>query len=228
LTTTRAANQHSRGQMRSVVADDHPLYREALRLRLERMWPDSEVTEAGALDELLGFQAALSGAVDLILLDLRMPGLADGAAVRRVVEAFPGSAVVLMSGSASAEDVRQAIQAGARGYLPKTMQPDLFASALAMIVDGGTYLPAEILHPEPLLGDPPMRSTLSPDVIERLTPREKQLLVRLATGAPNKEIGRELGLADVTIKLHVRQILKKIGARNRSEAAVIATKSGLI
>ncbi len=214
--------------MRSVVADDHPLYREALRLRLERMWPESEVTEAGALDDLLGLQEALSGAVDLILLDLRMPGLDDAAGVRRVVEAFPGSAVVLMSGSAGAEDVKKAIQAGARGYLPKTMQPDLFASALTMIVEGGTYLPAEILHPEPLLGESPMRSTLSPDIIERLTPRERQVLVRLATGAPNKEIGRELGLADVTIKLHVRQILKKIGARNRAEAAVIATKSGLI
>jgi DNA-binding NarL/FixJ family response regulator len=222
------ADQHSGGQMRSVVADDHPLYREALRLRLERMWPESEVTEAGALDDLLGLQEALSGAVDLILLDLRMPGLDDAAGVRRVVEAFPGSAVVLMSGSAGAEDVKKAIQAGARGYLPKTMQPDLFASALTMIVEGGTYLPAEILHPEPLLGEPPMRSTLSPDIIERLTPRERQVLVRLATGAPNKEIGRELGLADVTIKLHVRQILKKIGARNRAEAAVIATKSGLI
>ena len=80
----------------------------------------------------------------------------------------------------------------------------------------------------PWAGGPAMRSTLSPDLIDRLTPRERQVLVRLATGAPNKEIGRELGLADVTIKLHVRQILRKIGARNRSEAAVIATKSGLI
>ena len=214
--------------MRSVVADDHPLYREALRLRLERLRPDGEVTEAGDLDELLALRDQRASDVDLVLLDLRMPGLTDAAAVRRVVEAFPGAAVVLMSGAASAEDVKKAVQAGARGYLPKTLQPELFASALAVIIGGGTYLPAEILNAAPILGNQPSPSASGPDAIERLTPRERQVLVRLATGAPNKEIGRELGLAEVTVKLHVRQILKKIGARNRSEAAVIATKSGLV
>jgi two-component system nitrate/nitrite response regulator NarL len=212
--------------MRSVVADDHPLYREALRLRLERIWPDGEVTEAGELSELLGLRDRLAAGVDLILLDLRMPGLADAGAVRRVIEAFPGAAVVLMSGSASAEDVKKAVQAGARGYLPKTLRPEFFASALAMIIGGGTYLPAEVLHATPVIGEP--APPAGADLVERLTPRERQVLVQLATGAPNKEIGRALGLAEVTVKLHVRQILKKIGARNRSEAAVIATKSGLI
>jgi DNA-binding NarL/FixJ family response regulator len=92
-----------------------------------------------------------------------------------------------------------------------------------MIVGGGTYKPADILQ---IL--PPEASVPLPRALDGLTPREQQVLVRLATGAPNKEIGRDLGLAEITVKLHVRQILKKIGARNRSEAASMATRAGLI
>jgi DNA-binding NarL/FixJ family response regulator len=95
-----------------------------------------------------------------------------------------------------------------------------------LICNGGTYLPADILHPSFASA----AKVVAPDrqILDRLTPREQQVLVRLATGAPNKEIGRDLGLAEITVKLHVRQILKKLGARNRSEAASIAAKAGLI
>lgn len=209
--------------MRAIVADDHPLYREAVRLRLERLFPGAEIVEVSSVDELLRLDTGPSAAVDFILLDLNMPGMTGADAVGRVVAAFPRTAVVLMSGVASAADVTAAIRAGARGFLPKTMAPDHFASALSMIVDGGSYIPADILQ-LPLAA---AREQATP-ALDRLTPREQQVLVRLATGAPNKEIGRDLGLAEVTIKLHVRQILKKIGARNRSEAASIATRSGLI
>jgi two-component system, NarL family, nitrate/nitrite response regulator NarL len=209
--------------MRAIVADDHPLYREAVRLRLERLFLGAEIVEVSSVDELLRLDTGPSAAVDFILLDLNMPGMTGADAVGRVVAAFPRTAVVLMSGVASAADVTAAIRAGARGFLPKTMAPDHFASALSMIVDGGSYIPADILQ-LPLAA---AREQATP-ALDRLTPREQQVLVRLATGAPNKEIGRDLGLAEVTIKLHVRQILKKIGARNRSEAASIATRSGLI
>lgn len=214
-----------RAPVRAIVADDHPLYREAVRLRLERAFDSASIVEAASVDETLAVGTAAPKRFDLILVDLHMPGMAGGAAVNRLVDAFPDTPLVLMSGLASSEDVKSAIRAGARGFLPKTMAPDMFASALAMIVAGGTYLPAEILRdlPGEDAGDTPQRLALG-----RLTPREQQVLVRLATGAPNKEIGRDLGLAEVTVKLHVRQILKKIGARNRSEAASIATKAGLI
>jgi DNA-binding NarL/FixJ family response regulator len=210
--------------MRAIVADDHPLYREAVRLRLERLLVSTEIVEASNLEELLAHTTS-PGGVAIILLDMRMPGVTGVEAITRVVEAFPGAAVVLMSGLATASEVAEAVRmTGARGFLPKTMASDHFAAALKLILDGGSFVPADILH-APVEG--PV-ATPAHSALQALTPREQQVLVRLATGSPNKEIGRDLGLAEVTVKLHVRQILKKIGARNRSEAASIATRAGII
>lgn len=212
--------------MRAVVADDHPLFREAVHLRLDRQFPGAIVKEASTLDELLVGHRDAGEPVDLILIDLHMPGMASDA-FERVVREFPRSAVVLMSGLARPEDVRNAVRAGARGFLPKTMPPEAFAAALSIVLGGGTYVPAELINMPESAPQASESGSLSA-TMGALTPREQQVLVRLATGAQNKEIGRDLGLAEVTVKLHVRQILKKIGARNRSEAASMATRAGLI
>jgi DNA-binding NarL/FixJ family response regulator len=210
--------------MRFIVADDHPLYREAVRLRLERSFSSAEVLEVGSIGELLELSDGAAAKPDLILLDLHMPGMAGAETVGRVVEAFAGTPVVLMSGIADRSDVTNAICGGARGFLAKTMAPDLFTGAVSLIAAGGSYLPADILQTRPGEAETPPGAAL----LGFLTPREQQVLVRLAAGAPNKEIGRDLGLAEVTVKLHVRQILKKIGARNRSEAASMAAKAKLV
>jgi two-component system, NarL family, nitrate/nitrite response regulator NarL len=212
--------------MRVVVADDHPLFREAVRLRLNRQFAGAVVKEASSFDELLAGRRDGAEPFDLILIDLHMPGMA-GDAFERVVREFPQAAVVLMSGVARPEDVRSAVRAGARGFLPKTMPPEAFAAALSIVLGGGTYVPAELVNTPGALPEARESGSLNAPM-NALTPREQQVLVRLATGAQNKEIGRDLGLAEVTVKLHVRQILKKIGARNRSEAASIATRAGLI
>jgi two-component system, NarL family, nitrate/nitrite response regulator NarL len=210
------------GAMRVIIADDHPLYREAVRLRMERSFSSAEISEVEGLDELLRLAAAAEGKFNLILLDLHMPGMDGAESIRRVVETFAGTPVVLMSGLAGQADVTAAIRAGARGFVPKTMSPELFTTALSMIAAGGSFVPADVIQESS--ADSKSRSF----PLDALTPREQQVLVRLATGAANKEIGRDLGLAEVTVKLHVRQILKKIGARNRAEAASIAAKAGLI
>ena len=215
--------------MHIVVADDHPLYREAVCLRLGRMYPQAEVVGVASIDELLALTKASQAASKLILVDLHMPGMSGGASIGRIVSAFVHAAVVLMSGEARLADVTAAIQAGAKGYLPKTISSELFSSAVAILVEGGTYLPSEVLNAETVAtngASPPVAATgLS---IDRLTPRQQAVLVRLTAGASNKEIGRDLELSEVTVKLHVRQILKKIGARNRAEATAVAIKSGLI
>jgi len=215
--------------MRIIVADDHPLYREAVKLRLERLLPESEVLEVGSLDELMRqAQAAPTRRIDLVLLDLYMPGMESGPGVAAVVQALPDTPVALMSGAASAQDVRQAIAAGARGFLPKTMASELFAMGISMILAGGSYLPAETMQATGLAAGVPPAQAGDRGFADALSPRERQVLVRLSSGASNKEIGRDLKLAEVTVKLHVRQILRKIKARNRSEAASMATRAGLI
>ena len=215
--------------MNVVVADDHPLYREAVCLRLGRVYPQATVVGVASIDELLALTKVAPSSVKLILVDLRMPGMSGGASIGRVVSAFATAAVVLMSGEATLADVTAAVQAGAKGYLPKTISSELFSSAVAILVEGGTYLPSEVLNAESAT------STAAPATVaatalplDRLTPRQQAVLVRVTAGASNKEIGRELGLSEVTVKLHVRQILKKIGARNRAEATAVAIKSGLI
>ena len=214
--------------MRVVVADDHPLYREALRLRLERVLEPVEILEVGTLDELLRLMDG-DARHDLILVDLWMPGLGPGSAIETLLGACRGSPVVLMSGAASPADVKRAIDLGVRGFLPKTMPPKQLDAAVSILANGGTYVPAEILMETGASGAPsPGNGTdLRQQIADVLTPRERQVLLRLASGSSNKEIGRDLSLAEVTVKLHVRQILKKINARNRSEAASIATRAGM-
>jgi len=211
--------------MRALIADDHPLYREAVRSRLERLMPGVDVVEVGTLSDLMNLREAQSNPFKLILLDLRMPGMSGGDTVREVAQAFPHSPVVLMSGSAGSEDVKRAIEVGARGFLPKTLASELFSAAVSMIVAGGTFLPTEVLQSSGAMTAEPARDRR---LAELLTPREQQVLVHLAAGASNKEIARDLKIAEVTVKLHVRQILRKIQARNRAEAASIAARTGFI
>lgn len=205
-----------------LLADDHPLYLEAVRLRLQRLYPDACFREAETLDATLAASEEGMPRPDLVLSDLNMPGMEGIAGVSRILAAFPGVPFALMSGSARRKDVMTAVQLGVRGFLPKTMNSDAFAAAVSLLLAGGTYLPTELVLDEAEAEAPP------PNLLDRLTPREKQVLVQLAAGASNKEIAREMNLAEVTIKLHVRQILKKIQSRNRSEAAAVAARAGLI
>lgn len=217
------------GVVRVLVVDDHPLYREAVRLRIERLMPDCVVVEAGSLDEVFAATKTISvRPFDLILLDLHLSDLEPRSCVQKVIEAAPDTPVLLMSGSASPQAIKHALAHGARGFVSKTMGSDLFANAISMVLGGGSYLPIEILQEPSATLLAPDNTRGSQNLDAALTPRERQVLVRLATGASNKEIGRELGLAEVTVKLHVRQILRKINARNRSEAAAIATRAGLM
>jgi two-component system, NarL family, nitrate/nitrite response regulator NarL len=210
--------------MHIVIADDHPLYREALHARLARCFPNATISEVASIDELLRAAEDAKSRPDLVLLDLYMPGTDHGRGIARVMTALSQAPVVLISGLASTADVAAAVQAGAKGFLPKTMPTEMFVSALMLIAQGASYVPADVFETP----QPDEAALAQSTVLAALTPRELQVLARLATGASNKEIARDLGLAEVTVKLHVRQILKKTDARNRSEAAAIAVRANVV
>lgn len=211
--------------MRVLIADDHPLYREALRAQIERLFSDATVDEATSFDEVIRRGRVTDALYGLFLVDFHMPGMSP-AGLRELAQAFPGVPIAVISGTANAADVRSVVQAGVRGFIPKTATGAHLMHALQLLLAGGTSVPADFLFP----GDPSLpagASSDSPAWLGTLTSRESDVLKLVARGLSNKEIGRELSLAEITIKLHLRNVFRKIGARSRSEAAVLATKANL-
>ncbi len=206
---------------RVLIADDHPLYREAERAQVERTFPGVETILLGTSTEAVDRLRA-DRTFDLILIDLMMPGSTDASGVERVVKAANGVPVVVVSGSLEPHDIRSCIAAGAKAFVPKTIDPQVFASALSIVAAGGTYVPIEYLQGEPKAAAP--ASTPTPG---GLTPREFDILKLVVEGHPNKEIARRLGIQEVTVKVNLTRIFGRLGARNRAQAAAIAVEMKL-
>ena len=204
--------------MRVLIADDHPLYREAAALQIRRLYREAQVQEVSSLSELRAATAHVPN-FDLILVDYYMPGM-SAAALAGLVKEYPSTPLAVISGVAGNADVVAAARAGVRGYIPKTSTSEHFARALQLLLAGGTSIPTEVLMEQPL-------SHRTPTWLTKMSMREKEVLRGVALGQSNKEIGRELGLAEVTIKLHLRNVFRKMAVKSRSEAAVKAVKAGL-
>jgi len=209
--------------MRFLIADDHPLYLGAIQALLERLHPEVAIETAGCLSEVLD-RVTGGGRFDLLLLDFSMPGMDGARGVGETVRAAAGAPVVVMSGVALPDDVGACVAAGAKGFLPKTLEPKVFSSALNVILTGGTYLPIEMAmagHAPP----PPEESSAEP---HGLTERERTILAMLVSGKSNKEIARLLELREVTIKVQLTRIYKKLGAKNRAQAAMLVAQNSLL
>ena len=203
--------------MRILLADDHPLFADALRVLIERSLPASELTVV--LDLEAAHRALSDGDYDLAILDLNMPGANGFDGIERTRERFPGTPLAVISGTATPADVSRALQLGARGFLPKTMPPNVLAAALSVLAAGGTHVPVDYAAAQP---------QQPASAVSNLTPREAEVLTLLAAGRANKEIGRALDLQEITVKLHVRNIFRKLGVRNRVEAANAAARLRLV
>jgi DNA-binding NarL/FixJ family response regulator len=199
-----------------LIADDHPLYREAAAIQIRRTFPDADIEQASSWDELK--DSAQRRHPDLMLVDYHMPGMSSQNLADLVSE-YPQVPVAVISGMARNAEVRAVIQAGVRGYIPKTSGPDYFAHALQMLVAGGSCIPGDILADEP--AEP------GEDWLSKISERELQVLKAVTSGQSNKEIGRALGIAEITVKLYLRNVFRKMDVKNRSEAAVKAVKAGL-
>lgn len=205
--------------MRLLLADDHPLFADALRALIERDFPAAELEVVADINA--AHEALARTPFDLAILDLHMPGTSGFDGIARTLERFPGTPVVVISGAAGAAEVARAIELGARGFLPKTLPSKVLSAALQVVMSGGTYVPSDYAQPT-LSAMPPVGEPAG----GALTPRETEVLQLLIVGRSNKEIGRELGLQEITIKLHVRNIFRKLSVRNRVEATNAAVRLG--
>lgn len=214
--------------MHILVADDHVFVREALESLLRRNIEGLETTAVGDFSEAI--EAVATKRFDLLVLDYHMPGEIPFDGFQRIREQAPALPIVVVSGVADSADVIRLIQAGARGFIPKTQTGDVLISAVNVILAGGTYLPAEFIG---ATTSPPAEIRAAPPPTGKpcdfdLTPRETEILGHIAAGLSNKEIARKIGVQEVTIKFHSRQIFRKLGARNRTHATMLALESGLV
>lgn len=211
-------------RIRLLLIDDHTLFRAGMRLVLQRQ-EDFEVVGEAA-DALEGIKRARQLQPNVILLDLNMPGMSGLEAVQLLRQDCPDSKVVLLTVSEDAEDLAAALRGGAQGYLLKNIDADFLARAIRQIAAGSPVIDHNMTSK--LVAQFQNAAALTqPTDADRLTPREREILSYLAKGASNKEIARGLDLAESTVKIHVQNILKKLGLNSRVQAAVYAVEHGL-
>jgi DNA-binding NarL/FixJ family response regulator len=210
--------------MRVLIADDHPLYLGAVREQVVRLFADATTETATNLSDALAILRSGEKA-DLLLIDWSMPGMNGHAGVHAVVAAAKGAPVVIMSGIAIANDVSLCIGSGAKGFLPKTLDNKVFASALNVVLAGGSYLPAEMFA-APCCALPVPVEDHDDDGL--FNGREQTIMSMVVEGKSNKEIARLLNLREVTIKVQLTHIYKKLGAKNRAQASMLVTQGHLL
>ena len=198
--------------MRVLLIDDHALFRFGLQELLERR--GIEVVAALG-DCAAGIRRVAETQPDVVLLDMRMPGMTGTEVLRELRAAHPSMPIAMLTTSAEERDVIESLQGGAQGYLREIMQ-------------GRTVVAPELtaVHARAVQGEVQAGGELGERIAD-LTPREQEILCHLAEGQSNKAIGRRLGISDGTVKLHVKAILRKLEVHSRVEAAVIAVERGL-
>ena len=214
--------------IRILIIDDHTLFRSGIKLVLQRHEEFEVVGEAG--DGLEGIKRAKQLRPDVVLLDLHMPGTGGLEALRLIMEDVPEAQVVMLTVSEDAEDLLETLRAGARGYLLKNIDTDFLLESIRRAAGGESVMSPQIAHKlADSLRAPPKESTAVADVNpDKLSPREREIIVMLARGSSNKEIARVLNLSESTIKIHVQGILRKLNIAKRVQAAVYAVEHGLI
>lgn len=214
--------------MRVLIVDDHPLVQEAVANVLRGLDPTVEIAVAG--DCHRGFEIAARGAeLDLLLLDLNLPGLSGIPALKRWRSQYPSVPVVVLSASDDQPTVLAAINGGAAGYIPKSSSNQVMREALRLVLAGGKYLPPELLAPPAGAARSTKAQRHAIQHVESLglTERQIEVLRLIVKGAPNKVICRELGLAERTVKAHVTAVLRSLKVSSRTQAAVEAVRLGL-
>ena len=196
-----------------LVADDHPLFRAAVLHVLHERLPQFRTLEAASA-AALGAALQEHPEVELVLLDLSMPGARGFSALLHVRGEFPGLPVVVISSNDDPRVIRRAQQFGAAGFIPKSVPAEAMGDAIGKVLEGGSWFPP--MAAERSEADAQLASRLA-----QLTPQQFRVLLCLADGLLNKQIAAQLGLAENTVKVHVTAILKKLACYSRTQAAVL-------
>jgi DNA-binding NarL/FixJ family response regulator len=202
-----------------VIADDHPLFRGALREAVSGLFSDATIAEAGSFDDA----AALldrSGDVDLVLLDLAMPGVRGFSGLMYLRAQYPSVPVVVVSANDDPAVIRRCMEFGASGFIPKTLGVEAMRVAIARVLEGGVWTPPDV---DLKAGTDAETADLMAR-LATLTPQQVRVLMMLSEGLLNKQIAYNLSVSEATVKAHVSAILQKLGVESRTQAVIAAAK----
>lgn len=216
--------------MRILLVDDHALFREGMSHVLKNMPEAPEVIEAGSADEGL-FLAQEKKPLDLVLLDLHLPETDGFTVLARLHHSYADLAVIVLSASEDFLDAKKSLDLGAMGYIPKSATSQIMLGAIRLVLSGGIYLPPLLLSQWHNSSAPAITSSsreASAADSESITARQHDVLRLLAVGKSNKEIARDLGMAEGTVKIHITAIFRALAVVNRTQAVLTAKKMGLV
>jgi DNA-binding NarL/FixJ family response regulator len=202
-----------------VIADDHPLFRGALREAVASVVASATIDEVGSFEELTAFLEQ-NGEVDLVLLDLAMPGISGFSGLIYLRAQYPEIPVVIVSASDDGATIRRSMEFGASGFIPKRFGVETLREAIGKVMNGDIWIPSDV----------DLSATVDPDMMKlrdrlvTLTPQQVRVLMMLSEGLLNKQIAYELSVSEATIKAHVSAILQKLGVESRTQAVIVAAK----
>ena len=202
--------------MKILIADDHDLVRDAISSLIERDDNKTQVFQACDVQQSLDILEQQTN-IDLILLDVNMPGMNNLQSIKTIADAYPTIPIAMISGEVKKEEVERSFELGAKGFIPKTMNGKSLLLTLNLIISGTKYIPEICLEPE----------TIGPiEISTLLSRRELQVLNELFNGHSNKIIAKTLFIEETTVKLHLRSLFQKLDAKNRTEVVINALKLG--
>jgi DNA-binding NarL/FixJ family response regulator len=202
-----------------LIADDHPLFRGALREAVTGLVEHAEIAEAGSFEDMTAVLDQ-GGDVDLILLDLSMPGMRGFSGLMFLRAQYPSVPVVVVSANSDPSVIRRCMDFGASGFIPKTLGIEQMRAAIKHVLGGGVWTPPDI----DLAGGSDTKTAALMARLATLTPQQVRVLMMLSEGLLNKQIAYELSVSEATVKAHVSAILQKLGVDSRTQAVIAAAK----
>ena len=208
--------------MKILIADDHALFRDGLALYLEKLAPEVVIVQAGSYSQMFKLLAS-DDKIDFVFFDFEMNDMSWQEALEILKQNSNKTDFVIISGAEDNRTIKTILAAGAKGYIPKRSDTKVLNNALRLILDGGTYVPPNLIEN---IASSPLNSKNSGT--KNLTYRQSQVLDLIAQGKSNKQIAFDMGVSESTVKLHINALLRSLHVSNRTQAVITAQKMGII